>query len=137
MYDKIKNIDKWNELKKDIDNYKNKKVGFKTRDIFYVNMGENIGFEQNGKGKDFVRPLVILKVFNREMFFAIPLSSQLKEGKFYYAFEFEKKDKTISKNIALLSQMKIFSSKRLLNKIGTMKIDDFEKMKESFKCLLD
>ncbi|MEA1956176.1 MAG: type II toxin-antitoxin system PemK/MazF family toxin [Campylobacterota bacterium] len=133
----MKQFNEWNELKKEVDNHKNKKVGFKTRDIFYMNMGENIGFEQNGKGKNFIRPIVVLKVFNREMFFAIPLSSQLKEGKFYYSFEFEKKDKILSKNVALLSQMKIFSSKRLLNKIGTMKIDDFENMKESFKCLLD
>lgn len=133
----MKQFDEWNEVKKDVDNHKNKKVGFKTRDIFYMNMGENIGFEQNGKGENFVRPIVVFKVFNRDMFFAIPLSSQLKEGKFYYAFEFEKRDGSLSKNIALLSQMKIFSSKRLLNKIGTMNKNDFENMKESFICLLD
>jgi mRNA interferase MazF len=133
----MKEFDKWNKVKKDVDNHINKKVGFKVRNIFYMNMGENIGFEQNGKGTNFVRPVVIFKVFNREMFFAIPLSSQIKEGKFYYAFEFEKRDNSISKNIALLSQMKLYSSKRLLNKIGTINKNDFEKMKESFKCLLD
>ena len=134
---KSKAFDEWNEIKKAVDNHSNKKVGFKTRDIFYMNMGENIGFEQNGKGDKFLRPVVILKVFNREMFFAIPLSTQLKEGIFYYNFEFKKRDGTTSKNIALLSQMKLFSSKRLLNKIGVMNKNDFEKMKESFKCLLD
>lgn len=133
----MKQFNEWNEVKKSVDNHINKKVGFKNRDIFYMNMGKNIGFEQDGKGKDFVRPVVIFKVFNREIFFAIPLSSQLKKSKFYYNFSFKKRDGALSENIALLSQMKIFSSKRLLNKIGTMNIDDFEKMKESFKCLLD
>jgi len=133
----MEKFDDWNEVKKEVNNHSNKKVGFKTRDIFYINMGENIGFEQNGKGEKFLRPIVILKVFNREMFFAIPLSSQLKEGVFYYHFEFEKRDGTVSKNIALLSQMKLFSSKRLLNKIGVINKDDFENMKESFKCLVD
>jgi len=133
----MKEFDKWNKVKKDVDNHINKKVGFKVRDIFYMNMGKNIGFEQNGKGKNFVRPVVIFKVFNREMFFAIPLSSQIKEGKFYYAFEFKKRDESISQNIALLSQLKLYSSKRLLNKIGTINKNNFEEMKESFKCLLD
>ena len=133
----MEKFDDWNEVKKEVNNHSNKKVGFKTRDIFYINMGENIGFEQNGKGENFLRPVVILKVFNREMFFAIPLSSQIKNGVFYYSFEFEKRDCSKSKNIALLSQMKLFSSKRLLNKIGVMNKNDFEKMKESFKCLLD
>ena len=133
----MKQFNDWNEIKKNINNHKNKKVGFKTRDIFYINMGENIGFEQNGKGADFVRPIVILKVFNREMFFAIPLSSQIKEGKFYYSFEFEAKDKSINKNVALLSQMRLFSSKRLLNKIGMINKNDFKNMKDNFKNIID
>jgi len=133
----MKKFDEWNEVKKDLELSSRNWIINKTRDIFYMNMGENIGFEQNGKGEKFLRPVVILKVFNREMFFAIPLSSQLKEGIFYYNFEFEKRDGTISKNIALLSQMKLFSSKRLLNKIGVMNKNDFENMKENFKCLVD
>lgn len=49
-------------------------------------MGQNIGFEQNGKGDNFVRPVIILKKFNKNMFFGIPLSTQIKDGKFYYYF---------------------------------------------------
>lgn len=70
------------------------------------------------------------------MFFGIPLSTQLKEGVFYYQFEFQK-NHTLSKNIALLSQMKLYSSNRLLNKIGVMNKDDFENMKDRLKILID
>lgn len=33
--------------------------------------------------------------------------------------------------------MRLFSTKRLLNKIGMMKINDFENMKKKFKELID
>lgn len=128
-------FNEWNEIKK--NTHKEKVlVGFKNRDIFYIKMGHNIGFEQNGKGENFVRPVVILKKFNKNMFFGIPLSTQLKEGKFYYQFEFQK-NYFLSKNIALLSQMKLYSSNRLLNKIGVMNKDDFENMKDRLKILID
>jgi mRNA interferase MazF len=125
----------WNKIKKDIAN-ENITVGFKNRDIFYMNMGKNIGFEQDGKGHNFVRPVVIVKGFNKYIFFGIPLSTKIKEGKFYYNFRFNKKDEIVE-NIALLSQMRLFSTKRLLNKIGMMNIDDFDKMKNKFKNLID
>ena len=62
----------WNKIKIAIE-YENIIVGFKERDIFYMNMGKNIGFEQDGKGENFVRPVVIIKGFNKNMFFGIPL----------------------------------------------------------------
>lgn len=125
----------WNEIKITIEN-ENIIVGFKERDIFYMNMGKNIGFEQDGKGENFVRPVVIIKGFNKNMFFGIPLSTKMKEGKFYYKFQFQKKDELVE-NIALLSQMRLFSTKRLLNKIGVIPKEDFIKMKNEFKSLID
>mgnify|MGYP003491465741 FL=1 len=125
----------WNEIKITIE-YENIIVGFKERDIFYMNMGKNIGFEQDGKGENFVRPVVIIKGFNKNMFFGIPLSTKIKEGKFYYKFQFQKKDELVE-NIALLSQMRLFSTKRLLNKIGVISKEDFESLKNEFKSLID
>ena len=125
----------WNEIKIAIE-YENIIVGFKERDIFYMSMGKNIGFEQDGKGENFVRPVVIIKGFNKNMFFGIPLSTKMKEGKFYYKFQFQKKDELVE-NIALLSQMRLFSTKRLLNKIGVISKEDFIKMKNEFKSLID
>ena len=132
MYSQYNN---WNEIKITIEN-ENIIVGFKERDIFYMNMGKNIGFEQDGKGENFVRPVVIIKGFNKNMFFGIPLSTKIKEGKFYYKFQFQKKDELV-KNIALLSQMRLFSTKRLLNKIGVITKKDLESLKNEFKSLID
>ena len=132
MYSQYNN---WNGIKITIEN-ENIIVGFKKRDIFYMNMGKNIGFEQDGKGENFVRPVVIIKGFNKNMFFGIPLSTKIKEGKFYYKFQFQKKDELVE-NIALLSQMRLFSTKRLLNKIGVISKEDFESLKNEFKSLID
>ena len=102
-----KKYDKWNEVKKQTSSIK-KKVYFKERDIFYIKIGENIGFEQSGKGDMFLRPVVILKKFNNDFFMGIPLTTTLKEGLYYYQFEFTNK-----KSNAILSQMKSFDAKRI------------------------
>jgi len=131
----MNDFDEWNEVKQRIQD-EELVVGFKQRDIFYMKMGKNIGFEQDGKGSEFVRPVVILKGFNKFMFLAIPLSTKIKEGKFYHTFSFQRNGETILNN-ALLSQMRLFSTKRLLNKIGVMNSDDFKIMKTKFKKLID
>ena len=66
----------------------------------------------------------------------IPLSSQLKKGDWFFEFEFNCKD-NLSHNIAIIPQIKMFSSRRLLNKIGVMKIEDFDILKQKVKDFID
>lgn len=70
----MKDFDNWNEIKKKTSK-DNTYRGFKEREIFYAKIGKNIGFEQNGTGNKFIRPILILKKFNRSLFYAIPLST--------------------------------------------------------------
>ena len=123
--------DNWNQIKKETSK-ENILVGFKTRDIFNVKIGHNIGYEQNGKGKDFVRPVVVYKKLTKDMFSGIPLTTTFRERNFFYSFEFIPN----KRSVAILSQAKLFSSKRLLNKIGVIKITDFEELKEKYIELL-
>ena len=124
----MQEFNEWNKVKIRVSNVKKVRL-FKERDIFYINMGKNIGHEQNGKGHNFVRPIVIVKKISNEMLLAIPLSTQIKEGSWFFRFDFIKKD-TISENIAILPQIRMYSTKRLLNKIGVMKKDDFIRLKK-------
>ena len=67
----------------------------------------------------------------REIYWAnigIPLSTQTKEGSFYFEFCF--KENQIS--TALLVQAKMYDAKRLDKKIGMIKKDDFETLKGKF-----
>jgi len=124
MYDKSLKLNSWNDVK--INTQKiDKKVYFKERDIFWLKIGENIGFEQNGKGDKFQRPVLVVKRYTNDMFLGIPLSTTLREGSFYFQFSFlEDKIST-----ALLVQHKLFSSKRFIKKIGKINENDFRKLK--------
>jgi mRNA interferase MazF len=131
----MKEYDKWNEVKKNVQQDKKIRL-FKERDIFFINMGQNVGYEQNGKGINFVRPIVVLKKITKDMFIGIPLSTQIKSGSWFYSFEFTMKDK-ISTNIAIIPQLKMYSSQRLLNKIGVINISNYTELKEKVKLFLD
>lgn len=131
-------FNKWNEVKKKTHE-EDKLRSFRERDIFYMRIGNNIGFEQNGKGDEFLRPVIVLKKLNRHMFVGVPTSSQIKDGTFFYYFEFMEKVRdncSLAKDVAVLAQIRVFSSKRLLHKIGVMQKLDFEKMKEKIKELI-
>ena len=87
--------------------------------VYWCSLGENIGFEQNGKGEDFRRPVLILKKFNNSIFWGVPLSTKNKDNKYYV--------KVLLKDLeqsALISQLRILDTKRLDKKIGYIsKID--------------
>lgn len=124
-----KKFDEWNIVKKTTHKIK-KRVYFKERDIFYIRIGENIGFEQSGKGEMFLRPVIILKKFNNDFFMGVPLTTTIKEGKYYFSFEF-----TTKKSNAILSQIRPFDVKRVKHKIGVINKEDFKKIKEKISNL--
>ena len=105
--------DKWNEIKKDIE-VKNRKFTFKVREIYWLRVGQNVGYEIYGKGEEFLRPVLIFRKFSKESFLGIPLSSQLKEDMFHFQFTPINKVKT---NSAILLQIRLFSSKRIHDKM--------------------
>ncbi len=106
---------------------------YKEREIYYVSLGENVGYEQSGKGNEFIRPVLVLKKFNKTFFYGIPLSTTSKRGKYYFEFNFLK-HKT---SVAILSQAKAFDTKRMLNKIGVISKNDFEELKMKLKEIIE
>ncbi len=123
-------FDKWNEEKQRIDK-KDSTVFFKERDIFFLKAGKNIGFEQNGKWEKFARPFIVIKKFNNNIFWGIPLSTKEKKWKYYHSFLLKN-----TKQTAILSQFKIIDSKRLLDKIGMIDKENFDIIKQKIKNLL-
>ena len=72
----------WTPVKTNINNNGAHPRGYKEREIWICNVGENIGFEEDGKGNEFIRPVLILKVFNKQFCHIVPLSKTNKGGKF-------------------------------------------------------
>ncbi len=122
----MKQFDEWNTLKKQVENRTH--INIKEGQIYYAYLGENIGYEQSGKGDEFFRPVVVFKVFSNTVFWALPLSTTSRRGKFYHEFSFRPN----VTSVAILSQIKLMDTKRLYNKIGRMKKCDFDLMKGKF-----
>lgn len=106
---------------------------FHEREVWFSSLGLNIGFEQDGRGEQFLRPVIILKKFNNEVFWCIPLTKNKKKGKYY--FQFQINENAIS--TAILSQIRLIDSKRLQYKIGDIKEDDFVELKRKITQLLE
>lgn len=124
-----KSFDDWNEKKKEInDSVKGEDFYFKEREIWWSSLGVNIGYEQDGKNDNFERPILILKIFNRDVLWMVPLTSTSKDNPYYYKFNDGKTDRSV-----ILSQLRLISSKRLLRKISMMNKADFSGIREHIK----
>lgn len=122
----------WTPIKVKIHNNKSTRPGFHEREIWYCHLGENVGFEQDGKGDDFLRPVIILRKFNNEIFWAIPLTSVIKKSKYYFAITLEDG----KKSSAILSQIRLIDAKRLSYKIDNVDSVEFEELKKKLKDLI-
>jgi len=113
----FKDFFKWHTLKAKIDKGPHQ-VLFRPQEIWWCSIGTNIGVEEDGKHALFERPVLVFRKFGERMFWGLPLTSKIKKDKhFYFMFSLHQKSQT-----ALLSQMRVMSSKRLIRRLG--KISD-------------
>ena len=98
--------------------------------IWWASLGENIGYEINGKSKDFTRPVLIFKKLSRGFYFVIPLTTQAHSGTWYVCY------KQGGKNItACLHQARAMDYRRLHRKLGVVDDADLRQVKDGFKKL--
>ena len=112
---------------------------FHEREIWYCNLGENIGYEQDGRGESFLRPVVIVRKFNNEIFWGIPLTRAHKDLPFYYRFRIHTEDVVEQEDedsSAILTQIRLIDAKRLRRHIGSISTEDFALLKKKLKALL-
>lgn len=121
-----KDFDGWIEKKKKAHFSENIPPLFKERDIWWVSIGVNVGFEEDGKHEKFIRPVLVLRKFNRELFLGVPMSTKLKENPYYVKVTV--KEQIVS---VLISQLRVFSAKRIEDKLAELDTNDFNKVKEN------
>ena len=109
----------WNTLKQQLSE-REATTFCNKREIWWCSIGMNIGTELYGKNDLFERPVLVLKVYNKETIFVLPLTSKVKEGK--YHVEVPLGGVT---SCAVLSQGKTISTKRLSRKVGRVSKNDF------------
>ena len=119
-----KDFSKWFALKK-LAHETIGKALFHEREIWWCKLGANVGFEIDGRGEDFERPVIVIKKFNLDTRIVIPLTSKPKTGKYYFPVgTVDGRDAR-----AVLSQIRLIDRKRLTEKIETLP-------KEIFRMLL-
>lgn len=118
----MKDFKNWHTLKEKIEKY-NRRLYFHEREILFCSLGANVGYEEDGKGEGFIRPVLILRKFDRNTFFAFPLTSKVKSSKYHFQFTFKGKPST-----AILSQLRLIDSKRLRRRFGKISHEDFLKL---------
>ena len=121
-----KDFDGWNEEKKDV-HQRDRKVFFHEREVWWCQLGVNVGFEQDGTNDDYARPVVILKTFSTNAFLALPLTTRDKKGIYY--FDLGEVDGEVAK--AILSQIRFIDKKRLQNKVDIVDKVIFKKLKKA------
>ena len=125
-----KDFDGWNSVKKEV-NKKEFSDYIHEREVWWCSLGVNIGFEQDGKNKLFERPVLILRKFNKHTVLVIPLSSKVKNGPYDFPYIHEKRE-----YVALLSQIRLISTKRLLRLSYWMDTTIFEIIKNEVKEMI-
>ena len=126
-----KDYSQWHEIKTVLHNDKERPFVHE-REIWFCSLGANVGFEQDGRGETYLRPVVIVRKFNNEVCWIIPLTKNQKKGRYYFSFLYL--DNFVS--TAILSQIRLIDSKRLEYKSGTMSEADFVFLKQKLTQLL-
>lgn len=120
----VKRFRAWSKLKRKIQDSKTIPAGYKAREIWWVALGHNVGVEEDGKGENFNRPVLIVRGFSRFQFWGIPLSTTDKRGPYYHPI-------VVNGNVstALLTQIRVLDTRRLINKYGMLNQKDFSEIK--------
>lgn len=135
--DYVKDFDKWNSSKKLVNTNIREVFGY-PREVWWCSLGVNIGAEIDGKNENFERPVIIMRVYNKEMMFVLPTTGRAKEDKFHMPIEIDAVDQKTGevyrKTVYIkLTQARVISNKRLIRKVDVINEEDFGKIQNAFK----
>ena len=127
----VKRFKAWARLKRKLQDQKTLPAGYKERDIWWVSLGHNVGVEEDGKNENFDRPVLIVKGFSKYLFWAVPLSTTEKRGKYYHPV-------MVNGNLSviLLSQLRTLDTRRLISKYGMLNQKDFSEVRSKLRDFL-
>src|SRR6202521_2130349 len=108
-------FDRWNDIKKATDAVdETARLYFRGGEVWWVRLGKNIGYETDGKSREFTRPVIILKKYNQYSFLALPLTTSPKPNPYRLPIGIVDGKQAF----ATLSQLRNIDSKRLVKKIS-------------------
>lgn len=122
-----KDFDSWNTEKKHAQHEAARFYG--TREVWWCRLGVNIGSEQDGSGERFLRPVVIVCAFGPHTCLVVPLTTSAQKHRLRI-FVGVVGDREAT---ALLSQIRVIDTRRLVEKIGFLDKKYFENIRKTIK----
>lgn len=95
----------------------------KIREIRWCSIGQNIGYEINGKGQIFTRPVIILKKVSPHTVLVVPTTSKVKLGSWYMSLDFKEQKQSVC-----INQIRIIDTRRLGKIIFRLPEPKFERI---------
>lgn len=126
----------WHALKSTLDS-DTRLPTFAKREIWWCSTGVNVGVEQDGKNRFFERPVLIVRKFNKRLFWGVPLTSKRKDWPYRYTIHYKAKNETAAKERQLLLlQLRAYDAARLLRPIVKLSSHQFIGISEALAALL-
>jgi len=127
-----KDFDTWNEEKKRTDASAEYLPLYHEREVHWCRLGVNVGFEQDGTGAGFSRPVLVLKGFSRRVCLVVPLTTSAKKNRYHIPIG------TVDgkRASAIISQLRLVDTRRLDQHIETVEKRIFERMRKAVKDML-
>ena len=123
----VKDFDGWIKTKKQINAMEGRAFAH-PREIWWCSLGVNVGAEIDGKNENFERPVIVMKVYNKETLLILPTTGREKDDSFHHKITTEKVTSWVK-----LTQARVISNKRLLRKVDVLGEEEFAALKSAWK----
>jgi mRNA interferase MazF len=126
-----KDFDGWNETKKRTD-ARGGAPYYHEREVWWCTLGVNVGSEENGSGAEYRRPALILKGLSVGTCLIVPLTPSAKDHPLRVAVGLIGRKQAR----AILSQMRVIDTKRLVRKLEYFDVDTFKQIRKAARGML-
>lgn len=101
---------------------------FKEGEVWWCALGKGVGVEIHGKGKQFRRPVIVLRKLSGAGCIVAPLTTSPKRGDWFHRLDWGSGPRWV-----MFSQMRLVSAKRLSNRHATLGRSELERLKGALK----
>lgn len=122
-----KDFDGWNKKKQYIET-NHRLVYAYPREVWWCSLGINVGAEIDGKNEHFERPVIVMKVYNKETMVILPVTTKEKKDVFHFETKMDGRFVWVK-----LTQARVISNKRLLRKLDVLDEKQFEALRIAWK----
>ncbi len=105
---------------------------YKAREVWWCALGVNVGYEQDCVGSEYHRPVLIIKGFSKYVCLVVPLTTSEKTNPYHFSLG------VIGgrKSFAIISQLRLIDTRRLVDKVCTLNQETFSNIKNRIKEIL-